>query len=342
MDDCVRVGRPPLALEQLLLVRRQSQLGDQERDHANVRHVVIGLAVGGRSGWSAVRTSPRSSGSPCGSCARRRRTLACRTTSTGRRVGDVQGRCTAAGHDDGVREVVDLEGRRHVRDRRPLRPRTRSRAWCSSSSRRVGPLGRARDLPGPDPRVRGAGRSTSWRRSARPVRQSVRVSTMLRQPVLQPRKQGGHARPVEAVGVRVEAPMDHVVRADLERDERDLPGMRVQERDRRVQLRPGRVVAQRVVPGAHRAGRLARATDVPEGEPRDLLLHGSKQVVDVPVRRPALAGLVADRQRGAEREVGDVPPPPACAAGTPPCSIETMSIAPTPADENLRITRRLS
>ena len=61
--------------------------------------------------------------------------------------------------------------------------------------------------------------------------------------------------------------MDHVVRADLDRDERDLSGMRVQERDRRVQLRPGGVVAQRVLPGDHRAGRLTRATDVPEGEP---------------------------------------------------------------------------
>ena len=69
---------------------------------------------------------------------------------------------------------------------------------------------------------------------------AVNVSTMLRQPALQPRKQVGRARPVEPVGVRVEASLDHVVRADLERDERDLPRMRLQERDRRVQLRPGR------------------------------------------------------------------------------------------------------
>ena len=38
MDHGVRVGRPPLALEQLLLVRRQPQLGDQERDDADVGH----------------------------------------------------------------------------------------------------------------------------------------------------------------------------------------------------------------------------------------------------------------------------------------------------------------
>ena len=38
MDHGVRVRRPPLALQQLLLVRRQAQLGDQERDDANVRH----------------------------------------------------------------------------------------------------------------------------------------------------------------------------------------------------------------------------------------------------------------------------------------------------------------
>ena len=33
--------------------------------------------------------------------------------------------------------------------------------------------------------------------------------------------------------------MDHVVRADLERDEHDLTGMRFHEGDRRVELRAG-------------------------------------------------------------------------------------------------------
>jgi hypothetical protein len=39
VHDGVRVRRPPLAIEQLLLIRRQPELGDEERDDANVGHV---------------------------------------------------------------------------------------------------------------------------------------------------------------------------------------------------------------------------------------------------------------------------------------------------------------
>ena len=133
------------------------------------------------------------------------------------------------------------------------------------------------------------------------------ASTMCRQPGLQPGKQVVRARLVEQPVV-VEASIEQIVRADVDRDERDLPRMRFQEGDRRVELRPGRVVALRVLPGDHRAGRLADAAHVPKAERRDQLLDAPPQIVDVPVRGLAPAGLVAGRQRVAEREVEERSP----------------------------------
>jgi hypothetical protein len=56
MHDGVPVGGPPLALQQLLLVRRQSQLGGEEGDHASLGHARnLDAGLANRSSLAPVR-----------------------------------------------------------------------------------------------------------------------------------------------------------------------------------------------------------------------------------------------------------------------------------------------
>src|SRR4249920_2822133 len=72
-------------------------------------------AVTGADPGASGRTCGRSSDSPFGSRAGRRRTSSSRTMSTGRRERR-SGEPTTARYQDGVREVVGPEGPRYVSD----------------------------------------------------------------------------------------------------------------------------------------------------------------------------------------------------------------------------------